>query len=67
MFLPLTDLLVAIFNERGAPTSRKSIAELGLMMQNLSKAFETFWSHFSVFALEKQSKNLNFQTVFNSN
>ena len=67
MFLPLTDPLVPTFNERGAPTCKKYVAELGLMMRNSSKAFQTFWSHFSVFTLEKQPRNLNFQSAFTSN
>ena len=67
MFFPLTDNLAAIFNEKDAPTSRMYVAELGIMMQNSSKAFQTFWLHFSVFALEKQPKNLTFPCVFTSN
>ena len=56
--------LVTTFNETGAPTSRKYVAEQGIVMANSSKTFQTFWSHSSVFALEKQPKNLNFQRGF---
>ena len=52
--------MAATFNERGAPTSKKYLAELGLMMRNSSKAFQSFWLHFSFLALEKQPKNLRF-------
>ena len=43
------------------------LAELGKMMPNSSKSFQTFWSHFFVFPLENQPKNLNFPCVFTSN
>ena len=56
MFLPLTDPLVATFNETHAPASRKYVAEQGIVMPNLSKTFKTFWLHSSVFSLEKQPK-----------
>ena len=67
MFLPLRDPLVATFNETRAPTSRKYVAEQGIVMRNWSKTFQTFWSDSSSFALEEQPKNLNFQSVFTSN
>ena len=51
MFLPLTDPLVATFSERDAPNFRKYVAEIRIMMENPSKTLETFWSHWSVFAL----------------
>ena len=57
---------MASFIETRAPTSRKYVAEEGIVMQNLSKSFQTFWLHVSVFALEKQHKNLNFQSFFTS-
>ena len=66
MFLPLRDPLVATFNESRAPTSRKYVAEQGIVIPNWLKTFQTIWSHSSAFALEKQSKNLNFQSVFTS-
>ena len=66
VLLPLTDPLVATFSETRAPTSRKYVAEQGIVMPNWSKTFQTFWSHSSVFALEKQPKNLNFDSVFTS-
>ena len=52
-FLPLRDPLVATFSETCAPTSRKYVAEQGIVMLNWSKHFKTFWSHSSIFALEK--------------
>ena len=63
MFLLLTDPLVATFSETRAPTSRKYVAEQGMVMPNWLKTFHTFWSHSSTFALEKQPKNLNFHSV----
>ena len=64
--LPLIDCLVATLYETHAPTSRKYIAEQGIAISNRSKTFPTFWSHSSVFPLEKQPKNLNFQNFFTS-
>ena len=52
---------MATFSETHATTSRKDVAEQYIVMSNWSKTFQTFWSHSSVFALEKQPKNLNFQ------
>ena len=57
---------MATFNETRAPTSRKYVAGQGIVMSDWSKTFQTFWSHSSVFALEKQPKNLNFQRFFTS-
>ena len=54
--------MVATLNEMRAPTSRKYVAEQGLVMPNLSKKFQTFWTHSSVLALEKRPKKLNFQS-----
>ena len=67
VFLPLTDLLGATFNERDALTSRKYVAEQGTVMRKSSKIFQTFWLHLSVFPLKKQHKDLNYQIVFTSN
>ena len=53
---------MASFSETGAPTSRKYVVEQGLPTPNWSKAFQTFWLHSSVFALEEQPKKLNFQS-----
>ena len=64
MFLPLKDSLVVTFNETCAPTSRKNVAEQGILVPNWSRTFQSFWSHFSIFALDKQPKNLNFQGFF---
>ena len=41
---------------------QKILAAGGIVMSSWSKTFQTFWSHSSVFALEKQHKNLNFQS-----
>ena len=65
-FLPVRNHLVASFNETRAPTSRKYVVEQGLLTPNWSKAFQTFLSHSSVFALEKQPEKLNFQSVLTS-
>ena len=62
-FLPLKHSLVATFNETCAPTSRKHVVEQGIIMSNLSDKFRR--SHPTVFVLEKQLKNLNFQNFFN--
>ena len=63
-FLPLIDHLVATFNETRAPTSKKYVSEQGIVMPNWSETFQTCWSYSSVFDLEKQPKNLNFQSFF---
>ena len=63
----LVDPLVAIFKERRAPTSRKHVAEQGILMPNWSKIIRTYRSHSSVFALEKQPKYPIFQNRFISN
>ena len=58
---------MATFNERGESTSGKYVGEQGIKMPNWSKTLQIFWPHFSIFALEKQPKNLNFQSVLTSN
>ena len=63
MFLLIRDTFVATFSETGAPTFREYVSGQGIVMPGWSKTFQTFWSHSSVFALEKQPKNLNFQSV----
>ena len=55
---------MATFNETRAATSRKYVAEQGIVMPNWSKIIETFRSHSSVFALEKEAKNINFESFF---
>ena len=55
---------MATFIETRAPTSRKYVAEQGIVMSNSSKTFQSFWLHSSVFALETQPKNLSFQWFF---
>ena len=66
MLLPPRERLVASFSEKGAPTSKKYVVEQGIVMLNWCKTFQTFSSHFSIFALEKQPKIPNFQSVFTS-
>ena len=50
MFLPLRDPLVATFNETRAPTSRKYVAEQGIVMPNWLKYVKRF-GHTSLFLL----------------
>ena len=50
---------MATFDEMREPTSRKYVAEEGIVMSNRSKTFQTFWSHSSVFPIEKLRENLN--------
>ena len=66
MFLPLRDTFVVTFNETHAPSSRKYTAEQVIVMPNWSRTFQTVSSHSSVFVLEKQLINLNFQSSFTS-
>ena len=66
MFLPLAYPLVATFSETRALTFLKYVDEQGIVMPNSSKTFQTFWSHPSVFALEEEPTNLNFQNIFTS-
>ena len=61
-FLPLKNTLVATFNEVRAPTSRKNVAEQGILMPNSLETNQYFQPHYSVFALEKQPANLNFHS-----
>ena len=63
-FLPLIDPLVATFNEMRALTSKKNVAEQGIVTPNWSKTSQTFKWHSSGLALEKQPKNVNFQSFF---
>ena len=64
VYLPVRKILVATFNELRAPAFRRYIAEQGIMMPKWSKTFRFFWNKLSVFALEKQPKNLNFESFF---
>ena len=63
-FLPLRGLAVAAFSETGAFDSRWYEVEQVVLIPNLSETLEDFWSHSSVFALEKYSKNLSFKSIF---
>ena len=47
-----------------SPTSRKYVAEQGIMMPSLWQILHSFWSHSSVFFSEKYPENLNFQGFF---
>ena len=55
---------MAAFNETGAFTSRWYEVEQVVLIPNLSETLEDFWSHSSVFTLEKYSKNLSFKSTF---
>ena len=57
---------MATFYKTHSPTSREYVAGQGIVIPSWSKTFQTFWSHFSAVALEKEPKNLNFQSVFTS-
>ena len=57
---------MATFHETRAPTSIKYAAEQDITMPNLSQSLQLFWSHSSVFALEKYPKNQNFRSIFAS-
>lgn len=46
-------------------TSRKCILEQVIIMPNLWQSLQFFYSHTSIFALEKFPKNLNFLSFFN--
>ena len=55
---------MAAFSETGEFTSRLYKVEQVVSIPNLSETLEDFRSHFSVFALEKYSKNLSFKSIF---
>ena len=63
-FLPLINPLMATFNETCASTSRKYVAEKGLMMPNLWQTRQSFSLHSSFFVLERYLKSLNFQSFY---
>ena len=50
------------FSEICALISRKYVAEQGIVMPNSSEIIQTFKLHSSILALEKQPKNLNFES-----
>ena len=52
------------FSETGAFTSRWYEEEQVVLIPNSLEALEDFRSHFSVFLLEKYSKNLSFKSIF---
>ena len=53
---------MATFRETCAIPSRKYASEPGMAIPNLSEKLQFFWSHASVFALERKLKKLNFQS-----
>ena len=52
---------MATFRETCAVPSRKYVSEPGMIIPNLSEKLQFFWSHASVFALERKRKKLNSQ------
>ena len=46
-------------------TSRKCVLEQVIIIPNLWQSLQFFYSHTSIFALEKFPKNLNFLSFFN--
>ena len=66
IFVSLNETLATTFNEMRAPTYRKYVAEQCILMPNLSETNKSFWSHSSVFVLEKQPEKLNFHSFFTS-
>ena len=63
-FLSQKEPLMVTFSETRASTSRKYVAEQGIMMSNLLQTLQSFWSHSSIFALEKYPKNAKFLDFF---
>ena len=51
-FLPLRDALVASFNKRHAPASRKYVDDQGMNILKSSEKHKLLLSHSSVFALQ---------------
>ena len=64
IFLPPEEPLVDPFNETRALSSRKYVSKPGISIPNLSKKLQFFWLQFTVFATEKQSKDLNVYSFF---
>ena len=52
-FLPLKHLLVATLSEMCALHSRKNVPKRGMNVPDFSQAHKIFYSHSTVFALEK--------------
>ena len=59
--------MVATFNGRRAVTCRKHVSEQNIIIPNWSKIIQRFWSHSSVFALEKQPISLNCLSFLTTN
>ena len=55
---------MATLSETCALTSRKYVAEQGIVMPNLLQTLQSFWLHSSIFALEKK-KHLYLKTSNN--
>ena len=53
---------MASFSETRAITTKNYVVEIDLLMPTSSRAFQLFWLHCFVFALEKQSEKLDFQS-----
>ena len=47
--------LLATFSETCGPMFKEYVASQGIMMPKLLETLQCFWSHFSLFALEKYS------------
>ena len=56
--------MVAAFSETTAPTSRWYVAEQVVIIQNLSEALQSSLLHSTSSALEKQFKDLTFDSFF---
>ena len=67
VFLPLTDTLVATFNETRAPTSKKYAGELRYNDAKSIKSILKLFVALVRFCLDKQHEYLNFQSIFSSN
>ena len=51
-----------MLSETGPATTRWYVADQGVIIPNVSKTLQSSWPHFSIFALKKQSENLNFNS-----
>ena len=58
--------MVATFNETGARTSKKYVAEQDISMTNWSKPLQSFCEDSPVFAFKKNVNNVKFWGFFTS-
>ena len=58
------DRLVATFNETRAPTSRKYVAEKGIVVPNSSKKYQSFLLALLRFCLRKTTRKFKFSEAF---